>query len=150
MRDLNTHYVLWKVSLDNGETFYENKGDYKSIPGKPSPWQRLQKYISDNKLEITSLSLYTDKGQTWQLPSAGSNPKFREFSNIEKPIDYDLSRKMARDTIVIRGKKGELKNKGTKVTSWLTVASAIYPDYELQIWVDEFNPRNSWTILKDL
>jgi hypothetical protein len=144
MRDLNVHYAKWKVSLNNGETLYECKGDYQQIPGQPSPWQRLQKYISKNKLEITSLSLYTDKGQTWQMPSAGSNPKFREFDNVEKPLDYDMCRKMAREAKVIK-----MVAKKAKVVEWYTVIKAFYKDYTLEVWVDELNPKSSWTIVRD-
>lgn len=143
MRDLNKHLVKWKVSLNNGETLYEGKSDYIEIKDEPSPWQKLLKYISDNSLEITSLSLYTDKGQTWQLPSAGSNPKFREFDNVKKPLDYNLFRKMARQADVVNSKAGK-----AYVSDWYTVISAIYKDYELQIWVDELNPKNSWTLIK--
>lgn len=143
MRDLNKHLVKWKVSLDNGETLYEGKGKFADVKDEPSPWQRLDKYILENNLEITSLSLYTDKGQTWQLPSAGSNPKFREFDSVEKPLDYNLFRKMARQADVINSKAGK-----AYVSGWYTVISAIYKNYELQIWVDELNPKNSWTLIK--
>lgn len=143
MRDLNTHYVLWKVSLSNGETFYENKGDYETIPDEPSPWQRLQKYTSDNELEITSLSLYTEKGQTWQLPSAGSNPKFTEFSKVDKPIDYDMCRKMARESSVTN-----MEAEKATVAEWYTVIKAIYKDYTLELWVDEFNTDSTWSIIR--
>jgi len=147
MRDLNTHLVLWKVSLSNGENFYEGKGDYKVIPDKPSPWQRLQKYISDNNLEITSLSLYTNKGQTWQLPSAGSNPKFSEFSKVEKPLDYDMCRKMAREANIV-GDEDNLMAKDHRIAEWYTIIKAFYKEYTLEVWVDELNPNNSWTIVR--
>jgi hypothetical protein len=139
MRDFNTHLVKWKASLSNGETFYECKGDYQDIPDQLSPWQRLQKYISDNKLEMTSLSLYTDKGQTWQLPSSGTNPKFRQES--KKPLDFNMFRKVSREARVVN-----LKAEKDKRTEWFTVISAIYPDGEIQIWVDEYNTNNCWVL----
>ena len=144
MRDLNTHLVKWKVSLSNGETLFEGKGDYQDIPNQPSPWQRLQKYISDNKLEITSLSLYTDKGQTWQLPSSGSNPKFSEFAKVKKPLDYDMCRKIAREAKVVK-----MATEKAVVAEWYTVIKAIYKDYELQIWVSELNTNNSWVLRRN-
>lgn len=143
MCDFNTHLVKWKASLSNGKTFYECKGDYQDIPDQLSPWQRLQKYISDNKLEMTSLSLYTDKGQTWQLPSSGTNPKFSEFAKVEKPLDYDMCRKIAREAKVV-----QMVAEKAKVDEWYTVIKAIYKDYTLEIWVDELHQNNSWTIVR--
>jgi hypothetical protein len=139
------HKVKFKVSLNNGETFYEGKGDYVEIAGQLSPWQRLLKYTVDNKVEITSLSLYTDSGQTFNLPSSGKNPKFKPFRDIQKPIDYDLKRYVARELDTTRI-NGDLTLDNIAVSEWFTVIEAIYPDYKLELWVDEFNIQNCWTL----
>lgn len=140
--DLKRHSIFWQVSLSNGETFYENKGDYKTIPGELSPWNRLQKYIADNKLLITSLSLYTQDGRTFNLPSAGRSPKFRPFQVAEKPLDYNYAHYIAREHDIV---DNEVQK--TEVSEWFTVIEAIYPEYRLQVWVDEQNPKNSWVLV---
>jgi len=50
----------WKVSLSNGETFYEGKGNFEILAGEKSPWQRLKDYIQINELKITSLGIFTE------------------------------------------------------------------------------------------
>lgn len=143
-----THKVKFKVSLSNGQTFYEGKAPFNDIPGENSPWQRLIKYTVDNKCHITSLSLFTEypdgkTNQTFNLPSLGKNPKFREFSLKEdKPIDFQVSRKMAREADVVGN---EVSN--VAISEWYTIAEAIYPTYTLQLWVDELNPKNCWVLV---
>lgn len=141
MKDLN-HNVLFQVSLSNGETFFEGKGNYQDLPGLPSPWQRLIRYTAENKLLITSLSLYTKDGRTFNLPSSGRDPKFRPFALADKPIDFNVCRYMAREHDIV-----DNKVQNTEVSEWFTVAEAIYPDYKLQLWVDERNTKNAWTLL---
>lgn len=140
--DFNTRHVFWQVSLSNGETFFENKGQFVMIPGELSPWQRLIKYIVANKLTITSLSLYTEDGRTFNLPSAGRNPKFNPFQLAEKPIDYNFSHTISREHEIV-----DNKVVGTLVVDWFATIEAIYKDYKLQLWVDENNTRNSWVLV---
>lgn len=140
--DLKTHNVKFKVSLSNGETFFEGKGDYVLIPGELSPWQRLQKYIADKQLLITSLSLYTDDGRTFNLPSAGRDPKFRPFATAEKPLDFNYCHYVAREHDIVGQ---QIVN--TVPSDWFTVIEAIYQTYTLQLWVDENNTRNSWVLV---
>lgn len=149
MRDLNTHYVKWQVSLSNGETLYEDKGDYEIIPGQESPWQRLQTHLSETGATITSLSLYTDDGRTFNLPSAGKNPKFAEFAQIEAPLDFDMCRKIARETDMTGKKDGSLQAQNHRVSEWFTIIKAIYEDYTLEVWVDELNINNCWSLVKE-
>lgn len=140
---MQTHKAKWQVSLSNGETFFEGKGSFKEIEGELSPWQRLIRYTADKKIEITSLSLYTDDGRTFNLPSLGKNPKFRPFLEVDKPIDYNLARYVARDISGIKeGNEGKVTS--VKVSDWFTVAEAVYSTYKLQLWVDENNPKNCW------
>jgi hypothetical protein len=136
METLFKHNVKWKISLSNGETFYEGKGKFKDISGLKSPFQRLLDYTLDTKTYITSLSLYTDDGKSFNLPSAGKRPQFKEFSNLEKPLDYNICRKITR----------KISRIGFETDEWFTVAEAIYPKYKLQLWVDEKNPKNCWVL----
>lgn len=127
--------IKWFVSLSDGQTIYEEKGDYKTIEGELSPWQRLQKHL-DNK-RITSLSLYTDDGKRFNLPSAGRNPKFKVFAEAEMPQGYNFFRCAGAD----------IKNGKAQEYEVYAVAEAIYPNKKLQIWVSESNPDNSWTVV---
>lgn len=135
------HNVCWQVSLSNGETLFEEKGDYKWLPDVVSPWSRLMDYIVINGLEITSLALYTRDGKTYNLPSLGKNPKFQEFNKAQKPIDYQVSRKVSREMKFV---DNVVQN--TETVSLYTVASAFFNGYELQLWVDENNTKNCWVV----
>jgi len=138
--------VFWQVSLSNGETFFENKGRFVEIPNELSPWQKLYKYIAENKLLITSLSLYTNDGRTFNLPSAGKNPKFKPFNDAPKPIDYNFFRAIAREfTGMQEGNKATIIN--TKISDWFTIIEASYPSYKLQLWVDNRNTKNCWVLV---
>ena len=134
-----THNVLWQVSLSNGETIYEEKGNYKRIAGELSPWLKLEYYIDKNNLNITSLCLYTRSGQTFNLPSTSNNPKFNRFKHSRKPISYKVQRAIAHD-ISLTGKP--------VVSDHFTIAIAEYETYTLEMWVDEKNTNNSWVLIK--
>ena len=125
----------WFASLSDGSTVYEDKGDYKVISGGLSPWQRLLSNLDGRK--ITSLSLYTDDGKRFNLPSAGKNPKFKAFADAEMPESYNFFRCAGAD--VMNGQAQEYEV--------YTVAEAIYKDKKLQIWVSEANHNNSWTVI---
>lgn len=129
---MQTHNVKWKISLSNGETLHEGKGNYKEVKGEVSPTQRLYKYIEENNLTITSLSLYTDSGYTYNLHSLGTNPQFHIFNRGEKPIEYKVFRQLGTNV----GNKSDL----------YTVAQATYKHFSLQLWVDENNPKNCWSL----
>ncbi len=129
--------INWSVSLSNGQTLYEGKGDYQLVKNELSPWQKLQKKLTEEKLQITSLSLYTNSGQRWNLPSAGRNPKFRVFDLAEKPTGYKMFRAMGADVCNGQMEEQEL----------YTVAEAIYENKKLQIWVSEKNPEISWSVI---
>ena len=131
---MQTLKVKWQVSLSDGTTVYEGKGDYLYIAGELSPWNRLLEHIKTNELRITSLSLYTDKGQTFNLPSAGKNPKFHLFASSPQPIGYKMFRAVGHDI-------------DAQSEDHFTVAEADYGDYRLQLWVDNQHPENCWTLL---
>lgn len=135
---METHDVFWKVSLSNGETLYENKGDYKRIDDLLPPWERLMLYICDNNLEITSLNLYTDSGRTFHLPSSGKNPKFKIFATEIKPLFFDFSRNFE---IEIRPKVS------TRTLTTYSIAWAVYPEFILQLWVKNGDHDTSWVTI---
>ena len=144
--------VKWQVSLSNGETFQEGNNPYEVRPGELSPWQRLIKYIAVNKLQITSIGLVNIFGQTFNLPSAGRNPKFRVFAQAEQPLDFNFFRQIGADMTVpaeMMKKGGELNIRPEQASDWFTVIEAIYSKHSLQIWVDENNPKNSWVLVKE-
>lgn len=132
-----THQVKWKASLSNGETLYEEKGDYLRLDGQLSPWMRLKKYIEDNNLTITSLALYTDNNLNYSLPSIGKNPKFHQFESVVKPSKYNFYRVVGHDVQSTEEEK-------------FAVIEAYYEYAVLQIWVRESNPENSWSLAKEV
>lgn len=138
-----TPKAKWKVSLSNGETFYEDKGNFKALPGELSPWQRLLLYLQEKNVNITYLGLYSDDNKTWNLPSSGRNPKFSMFSKTKKPINYRMFRTSAMD-ISLTGGKSASEN--------YTVIESEYENMFLQIWVSEEDINNCWSaiIMKDV
>lgn len=132
---LNTHNVKWRVSLSNGETYYEGKGLFIEELGELSPWNKLLQYLKEKEVTITSLGLYTNDGKTFNLHSSGNNPKFNIFSKEDLPISYKMYRKLGIDL------------QGGSDNSLFTVAIAEYVDYELQLWVNDKNHSHCWTLL---
>lgn len=137
---MGTHNVKWKVSLNNGSTFYEDKGIFTEVENELSPYNKLLEYLKSNDLSITSISLFTDDGKTFQLPSLGKNPKFKAFDNPLKPYKYALERKYSYDI-------GEID----KADRFTTIAAFYRLDnleLKLSVWVDENNTNNSWSLLE--
>jgi len=131
---METYKARWKISLNNGQTFYEGKGNFKTIAGELSPYQKLLKYIQENNLTITSMALYTDDNRVHNSPSKGKNPHFKAFHESTKPIKYIFERKIG-------------YNMGGDVDKF-TVISAVYEDNKkMSIWVDESNSNNVYTLL---
>lgn len=128
--------VLWTVSLSNGETHYEEKGNFQTIEGEPSPWRRLLAYLEETGARITSLSLYTAEGRRWNVPSAGNNPKFKAFADAPKPDAFRFFRKLGFDAMGC----------GAPAQQHFACIEAIYPDKTLQVWVDEAT-GNAWSVL---
>ena len=142
---MTRHNVKWIVSLSNGETIYEGKGKYIEKEGDLSPWQRLLRHLFDAKAVITSLSLYTDDGQRWNLPSAGNNPKFRIYESAPKPIDFNMFRAIGADVGGKNLSEDEIKEM-EKSGDHFTAAEAVFDGLRIQIWVNEKNPKVSWTL----
>lgn len=129
--------VLFTIGLSNGETITEEKGNFETIEGELSPWQRLLSYMAEKDVYITSLSLYTKDGQRWNLPSAGKNPKFKAFADAPKPTDFDFFRKMG----------GDVMNGSVTKEEHYTVAEARYEDgTRIQVWVDNETCK-SWSMI---
>lgn len=135
------HKVKWQVSLSNGETFFEDKGNFLQVDGELSPYNKLLEYIKYKDVSITSLSLYTDDGRTFNLPSLGKHPKFRSFDTAIKPYKLAMERRCAMDT------DGDSAEKFTTICAWYALN-----DYDLSIklsiWVDENNTNNSWSLVE--
>lgn len=132
------HNVLFIAGLSNGETITEEKGNFQTITGELSPWQRLQKYIQEKGVTITSLSLYTKDGKRWNIPSNGNNPKFKAFGDAPKPISYKFYRRMGADVI---------NNGGLKDEEIYAVVEAEYESVKIQVWVND-KSFVSWSFIK--
>ncbi len=134
---MQTHNIKWTVSLSNGETLYEGKGDFKEVEGEDSPYRKLLKHLDKKDLKITSLGLYNDNNSRWNLPSAGKNPKFKAFDDAEKPKDYRFFRKIGADIL-----SGVPKNEEV-----FAVIEAQFENYKLQLWVRDDSPHESWVLV---
>jgi hypothetical protein len=135
--------VLFTAGLSNGETVAEGKGNFEEIEGALSPWRRLVAYLEESKATITSLSLYTADGQRWHLPSAGKNPKFKEFADMPKPVSFRFFRKYGADTM---GPNAGVEDRYTVIeaTYGKLVPCPDAPTFKVQVWVDE-NTLKSWS-----
>lgn len=134
--------VLWTVGLSNGETIAEEKGNFQTVEGELSPWQKLLSYCAEKGVTITSLSLYTKDGMRWNLPSAGKNPKFGELQNLPKAVDFIMQRKIAQE------RRSDALDKDAGWVDKHTVAIAVFEDgRRLEVWVAE-ETLISWSILK--
>jgi len=131
--------VRWIASLDNGETLYEERGNFKTLKGVLSPWQRLLLYLDEKGLKITSIALTFDERTRYNLPSAGKTPKFHAFSIAAKPESFNFFRKMGGN--VIEGKIDLV------TADNFAVIEAFYPGGKVvQVWVDDDN-GNTWTLM---
>mgnify|MGYP001182323046 FL=1 len=118
--------IKFVCGLSNGEDLVEGKGILSIVPGEDSPWWKLQKYIKENNLKITSFYLsYGDKH--FVLPSV--SPKF----GGQSPIGYNCYRRY----------EGDVLGSGQNYEHY-AVAEAIYPDFKVQLWVDEKEGMKSW------
>lgn len=118
--------VKFICGLSNGENLIEDKGILKRVEGEPSPWLKLQKYIKENDLKITSMSLQskTDIGNRhYHLPS--QHPRF----GGEVPIGYNCFRWYAGDAVTGEGN-----------IEHYTCAEAIFKDCKVQLWISEIDP----------
>lgn len=126
--------IKFVCGLSNGEDLVEGRGILESVPGEDSPWWKLQKYLKDNNLTITSfylsLAVDTPEGKDvrhFHLPSIG--PKFGGMS----PIKYNCFRRYIGDTL----------GTGDNYEHYI-IAEAFYPKFKVQLWVDEKEGEKSW------
>lgn len=145
-----TPQVKFIASLSNGETVVEGKADFKYIDGNHTPWIRLVRYATENKLDITSLSLFTPDGRTFTLPSRGKNPKFKAFDDADKPLDYQIDRKLGREQKGVRMPNGGVELGKVEIKGHFTVGVAYFADHKVEVWVDEEDTRNSWYLTSKL
>lgn len=118
--------IKFVCGLSNGEDLVEGKGVLSIVPGEDSPWWKLQKYIKDNDLKITSFYLaYGDRH--FVLPSI--SPKF----GGESPLSYNCYRRY----------EGDVLGSGDNYEHYC-VAEALYPTFKVQLWVDEREGMKSW------
>jgi hypothetical protein len=118
--------IRFICGLSNGDDLVEGKGLLSIVPGEDSPWWKLQKYVKDNNLKITSFYL-AYKDRHFVLPS--SDPKF----GGEVPLSYNCFRRFG----------GDVLGSGDKWEHY-AVAEAIYEDFKVQLFVDEKECEKSW------
>jgi hypothetical protein len=123
------HIARWVAGLSNGEIAVEGNGKFEELPGELSPWQKLQKYLQDNNLEITSLKIQI-RGRSYNLPS--NSPRF----GGEIPVKYNYFRKIVGDLSMT------LAN--VEVVERYICIEAIYDKYKIQLWVDETFKDEAW------
>lgn len=112
----------WVAGLSNGETLIEGKG-ICIHDDTASSWTRLQNYLKDNKLIITSFGLWVGD-RHFNLPS--NKPKFGGIA----PLSYNCYRTWSG---VIGGSKEEY-----------ICAEANYMDYKVQLFIDLDDNNKSW------
>ena len=130
--------VKFICGLSNGESLIEGQDRLSYVAGEDSPWRKLQKYINDNELKITSLSLVckTELGNRhYNLPNA--KPRFFGYEG-RIPKDYRVFRRVYTEGATGGGYEH------------YTVAEAVYEDCRVQLWVSELDPDKSWVNLVEV
>lgn len=137
---MQSHRVLWNVSLSSGENFRECFGKFEEFKGEPSPWQQLLVYLEESGSEITSMWLTCPGGARHQLPSMGIRdvPLLSAFHKAEKPTKLWHRRRLSAGP----GLSG--------ARDQYTIIEAIYSSYKLQIFVSEHDPNVSWSLVVPL
>lgn len=129
---------VWVAGLSNGETIIEGQGIAQEIEHEISPWQKLQKYIVENGLEITSLKI-RNKDRDFVLPSRGKKPY--KFGG-ETPLNFNYFRRVSSDVGIDGSFQGQ--------TDLYIEIQAIYEDVIVSLLVDEHNPNLSWIVVKKI
>ncbi len=127
--------IRFKASLSNGENFVEGKGDYAFIPGELSPLLRLYKYVQDNGLQITGVSIEA-RGTEHHLPSVAKNPRFKTFAETPPPKRYLMYRKKGVDMV-----RGQAQREDR-----FLVAEAFYTAGSMQFWVNADFPHATYVV----
>jgi hypothetical protein len=144
------HKVKWKAVLNNGVIAIEGEGDYCEN-NDISPWQRLEKFVIDNNLEIVDVSLFTANGQTFCLPTHQNRPRVKAFERKEQNASYVVLRTIAREADVTRDNNNYNVSKDVLVEHY-TILRVYYIDnghnYTAEVWVNEQNTNNCWFLIK--
>lgn len=136
MVELPESKVQFVVGLSNGENLIEGKGILSFVAGEDSPWHKLQKYLKENNLAITSMSLSskTEIGNRhYNLPNQKS--KF----NSQAPLGFNCFRWVALEGSAMQN-----------IAEQYSVAEAIYPKFKVQLWVSEQDPDKCWIAIKEV
>ena len=118
--------VKFVVGLSNGENLIEGEGILSIISGEDSPWWKLQTYLKENGLKITSMSLYSKTkvgNRHYHLPN-----ETNKFDG-EIPIGYNCFRRYS----------GDVLGTGQSYEHY-TCMEAIYEDFKVQLYVSEKDP----------
>jgi hypothetical protein len=135
-----TPHIFWTASLSDGQTIFEDKGDYAITQGELSPWQRLMAFLRENpEVKITSLSLYTFDNRRFNLSSSGRNPKFKIFADAEQPVGYRFFR--------VAGMDFDMSGKREKEETFAVVEAVYKSGKKLQLWVADDNIDNCWSLI---
>lgn len=119
----------WVAGLSNGETIVEGVGVAEKKKGELSPFLKLQEYIKEKSLTIQSLNIWVG-GKHFNIPSA--NYRF----DSEVPIRHNFFRRFASDA-------------GGENVQHFACVEAIYPEYKLQLWVDENDTNKVWIAIRN-
>jgi hypothetical protein len=141
---MQSHRVLWNVSLSNGENFREGSGRFVEIEGGLSPWQQLKVYLLEwptGRIHITALWLTCPNGARHVLPSMGirHKPLLSKFHEAEPPTGLRCFRKLGGNATP---GDPEIKDKDL-----YTVGEATFETYKVQIFVSEHDPNLSWVLV---
>lgn len=143
----------WLVSLSNGDTAIEGKPPYEEIEGELSPWQRLIRYLSFNKLSITGIRIQLDSDtnptRTFNLPSLSPKAKWINRKPI-LPIGFNYFRTveqvMTVESVDEKGQINGLERKENLDTHYIEI-HAYYPTFTLVFIVDEDTGNESWAMI---
>ncbi len=122
--------VKFIVGLSNGETLMEGKGILSEIEGEDSAWHKLMKYIQENGLEITSMSLQTKSdigNRHYHLPNEKG-----KFGGLV-PISFNCFRKVISE-----------EGFGESLSEFYTCAEATYENFKVQLYVSERDCDKCW------
>lgn len=136
---LNNYIQKKKVHIKVAYLVDKNKKQTRiAIPENTDLQIFLKDKITDN---VTGIIFYTDRGKGLYFPKISTNPKVREFFDLEVE-NFNFFR--------IRAEDRDISGKPVGVIDEFVVVEAIMGNKKLQIWVNENNPRNSWSLIKNI
>lgn len=133
MIELKEEKVRFVCGLSDGSMLVEGTGVLKK-DGTDSTWIKLQNYLREKNLKISSMSLISKTkvgNRHYHLPN--EIVKFQGYEG-KVPKDYNCFRRV-------------YTNDGNTLTGYYTVIEAIYNDYRVQLWVSEVDNDKCWVNL---